>query len=348
MTAGFKLLGQRFTWDAYIFNQLTSPSVGDNKNPRTLPSALDAMMLIGSQAARSLQKKEQKEHRWVNYDEQIVKVQREMDGQLEKRSTFYDDWLYSLSTLFQPLRSRQLFSLSEPWPYKSLNATVASWTELKHDTILYSKQSYAEAGEGEEFEVPLYQAPNPKGYVEPNPLFFSQIVKLAEGILARLKASDFITEEYFDKWEQFKGLAQRAGQIAEKEVQGESMTREDYQWIREMGNAWNRGLLLPRDTGDIIETKDLQMALIADVATDSVFGRVLEVGTGVPQRMVVVCKDAYGGTRLTVGYVYSWYEFSSDKRWTDTEWKEVVYGPRGKERAALGIRLPGWYDTFRK
>jgi hypothetical protein len=93
MTAGFKFLGQRFTWDAYIFNQLTSPSVRDNKNPRNLPSALDAMMLLGSQAARSLQQKEQKEHHWVNYEEQIAKVHREMDGQLEKRSTFYDDWL---------------------------------------------------------------------------------------------------------------------------------------------------------------------------------------------------------------------------------------------------------------
>jgi hypothetical protein len=90
------------------------------------------------------------------------------------------------------------------------------------------------------------------------------------------------------------------------------------------------------------------MALIADVATDYFAGRVLEVGTGVPQRMVVVCKDACGGTRLTVGYVYSWYEFPSAKRWTDTEWKEVVYGPRGKERTALGIQSPGWYDKFRK
>jgi hypothetical protein len=184
--------------------------------------------------------------------------------------------------------------------------------------------------------------------VEPNPVFFSQIANLAGEIAAKLKASDFITEEYFDKWEQFKELAQRAGQIAEKEVKGESITREDYQWIREMRNSLNRGLLLPRDTGEIIETKDLQMALIADVATDYFAGRVLEVGTGVPQRMVVVCKDACGGTRLTVGYVYSWYEFPSAKRWTDTEWKEVVYGPRGKERTALGIQSPGWYDKFRK
>jgi len=348
MTAGFKFFGQRFTWDAYIFNQLTSPSVGNNDNPRNLPSALDAMMLIGSSAARIVQQEEQRKHRWVNYDQQVAKVEREVDGQLAKRSTFYDDWLYSISTLFQPLRSRQLFVLSEPWPYKSLNAGVASWTELKHDTILYSKQSAAEAGEGEVFEVPPYEPPDPKGYVEPNPVFFSQIANLAGEIAAKLKASDFITEEYLDKWEQFKGLAQRAGQIAEKEVKGESITREDYQWIREMRNSLNRGLLLPRDTGDIIETKDLQMALIADVATDYFAGRVLEVGTGVPQRMVVVCKDAYGGTRLTVGYVYSWYEFPSAKRWTDTEWKEVVYGPRGKERTALGIQSPGWYDKFRK
>jgi hypothetical protein len=349
LTAGFKFLGQRFTWDAYIFNQLTSPSVGTNENPRNLPSALDAMMLIGSKAATSLQQEEQKKHRWENYDQQIEKMRQELEGKLKRRSTFYDHWLYSISTLFQPLPSKQLFSLSELWPYKTLNAGSASWTELKHDTILYSEQSAAEMGaEGGEFEVPPYQAPDPKGYVEPNPLFFAETVKLTEAILSRLKAADFITEEYMDKWEQFRGLAQRAGQIAEKEVKGEPVTREDYQWIRELGNSLNRGLLLPRDTGEIIETKDLQMALIADVATDYVEGRVLEVATGAPQRMMVVCKDAYGGTRLTGGYVYSWHEFPSPKRWTDTEWKEVVYGPRSKEKAALGIRSPRWYDKFRK
>jgi hypothetical protein len=198
------------------------------------------------------------------------------------------------------------------------------------------------------FEIPPYQPPDPKGYVEPNPVFFGQMAGLARAILSRLKAADFVTEEYMDKWEQFEGLARRAAQIAEKEVKGESIIREDYRWIRYMGDSLNRGLLLPRDTGDIIETRDLQMALIADVASDYFFGRVLEVATGAPQRMVVVCKDAWGGTRLTVGYVYSWYEFPSDRRWTDTEWKEVVYGPRSRERAALGIRPPAWYDRFRK
>ena len=59
----------------------------------------------------------------------------------------------------------------------------------------------------------------------------------------------------------------------------------------------------------ISDPSDLQMALIADVATDAVHGRVLEVATGTPQRITVVVKDAYGGTRFTVGYVYSWYDF---------------------------------------
>ena len=54
-TAGLKFLGQRYVLDAFIMNQLTSPSVGDDHNPRNLPSALDVMMLLSSQAATDLQ-----------------------------------------------------------------------------------------------------------------------------------------------------------------------------------------------------------------------------------------------------------------------------------------------------
>ena len=89
--------------------------------------------------------------------------------QLAKRSTFYEQCLYGLKTLFLPTSSKQVFALGEPWQYKNLNTGLASWTELKHDTILYAEQSGAEMGGGEEFQIPPYIPPGPKGYVEPNP-----------------------------------------------------------------------------------------------------------------------------------------------------------------------------------
>ena len=349
-TAGFKFLGQRYVLDAFILNQLTSPSVGSDAIPRNLPSGLDVMMLLGSKAATDTQQQVQREHKWPNYEEQIAKVRGLADAQLAKRATFYEQWLSALKTLFLPTASKQFFALGEPWQYKNLNAGLASWTELKHDTILYAEQSAAEAGEGGEFEIPVYEAPGPKGYVEPNPAFFDQLAQTVDQLIALLTGTMFGSEEYLDKFIRYRDLVRQADAIAHKEVAGEPITPEEYEWIASMDHDFDASLLLPRDTDPsaIKDKSNLQMALIADVATDNVQGRVLEEGIGIPQRIVVVVKDASGGTRLTVGYMYSWYEFDSTKRWSDAEWKKIIYSKDGAAMKAQGIKPPGWYSTFLK
>jgi hypothetical protein len=64
LTRGFKFLGQRYTLDAFVLNQLTSPAVGTDSNPRNLPSALDVMMLLGSKAATEVQQTAQRERQF--------------------------------------------------------------------------------------------------------------------------------------------------------------------------------------------------------------------------------------------------------------------------------------------
>jgi len=348
MVRGFRFLGQRFTLDAFLINQMTSPNVGSDLNPRNLPSTLDVMMLLGSKAAAEEQQQAQQRNKWDNYDSQAKKLEGVTQQHLNSPMTFYDDWLGTLNSLYLPTASKQLFALGQPWQYKNLNAGAASWTELKHDTILYAEQSAAEMGEGDEFEIPPYNPPAPKGYVEPNPIFFQRLGQSIDQMLERLKDSGFITDEYLDKFTTFRKLARRAEAIAQKEVSGELITADDYKWIENLQAAFDRPLLLPRDVWVIKDPSDLQMALIADVATDSVQGRVLEVATGTPQRIIVVVKDAYGGTRLTVGYVYSWYEFPSQKRWADSEWKKIIYTKDSSGRKQNNIEPPGWYAKFMK
>jgi hypothetical protein len=347
-TAGLKFLGQRYVLDAFILNQLTSPSVGTDANPRNLPSALDVMMLLGSQAATDLQQKAQKEHQWANYDAQIAKMHTATDAQLNKPSTFYEQWLSSLETLFLPTASQQAFAVREPWQYKSLNTSLASWTELKHDTILYGEQPVAEMGAGEEFEIPPYVPPVPKGYVEPNPAFFRQLTCSLDQMLTSLKSADFITDEYVDKFIRFRDLARQAEAIAQKEISGQPIGRDDYEWIRTLRWSFDASLLLPRDASLLTDRAQLRMAVVADVATDAVAGRVLEEGTGAPQRIVVIVKDVSGGTRLTVGVVYSWFEFAPNRRWSDAEWKNVIYNNDANARKQRGIESPDWYSRFSK
>lgn len=348
MVRGFKFLGQRYTLDALFLNQLTSPSVGTDLNPRNLPSALDVMMLLGSSAATEQQQQIQKQHKWDNYESQTHKLQGVAHEQLAKQSNFYEDWLGILNSLFLPTASKQLFALGKPWQYKNLNAGAASWTELKHDTILYAEQSSAESGEGDEFYIPPYDPPSPKGYVEPNPLFFHRQGQSIDQMLDRLKHSGLITDEYLDKLTTLRELARKAESIAQKELSGNAISAMDYHWIENLNRNFGPELLLPRGAEVITDPSQLQMALIADVATDALGGRVLEVATGTPQRITVVVKDAYGGTRLTIGYVYSWYEFSSGKRWADSEWKKVIYDEGSSAKKENGVEQPSWYAVFSK
>ncbi|MBI4691301.1 MAG: DUF3160 domain-containing protein [Nitrospirae bacterium] len=339
MTSGFKFLGQRFTADAYIFNQLTSPSV-----PRDLPTSLDVMSILGSKAAEETIAKEISAHGWVGvYKSQAEKLKMELINEIEKKETSYSNWLHSLTALYLPAKSKQFFAAKEPWLYKNLNTALGSWTELKHDTILYAEQSYAESGEGSSFDIPVYEPPYVKGYVEPNPDFFDRLLEMVSTIRLDLQKNKFIIGEYNDKLQTFEILVKRAYEIAKKEIEGSLIAREDYRWMLRMARSFDRKLLLPRDTDNIIDSDYLKMALIADVATDAVAGRVLEVAIGVPQKITVAAKDPYGGTRICTGYVYSWYEFADTKRWTDKEWKEFVYA---SDQTKVKKLRPLWYSKF--
>jgi hypothetical protein len=347
-TTGFKFFGQRYTADAEFFQKLTSPTVGDDINPKNLPSALEVMALLGSFPAKNLLPGDW----WKfvrNYPNSFTQVKSEVDGYTTRNweESTYMSWLYSLSSLFLSPGSKQLFMNTNAWGFKSLNAALGSWSELKHDTILYAEQSYSESGEGgDEGPAPpaSYAPPSIKGYVEPVPGFFGRLGRLNGRMKDNLETYGYLTNEYKEKLTAFGDLTKTAEEIAKKEVSGERITEKDFAWIREMPNRFHGGLLLPEGIGDVIEPKYLQMALIADVATDAFNGRVLLEGVGPPQELYVIVKDYWGGIRIAKGVAYTHYEFIDDRRWTDEEWKELVYSPG--DRSRIGGKEHSWYGEL--
>ena len=65
-------------------------------------------------------------------------------------------------------------------------------------------------------------------------------------MLASLKSSDSITDEYADKFTKFRELANQAEEIAQKEISGEPISAKDYEWIRNLRWSFDESLLLPR------------------------------------------------------------------------------------------------------
>ena len=57
--------------------------------------------------------------------------------------------LYLKTSLGHKAEGYPSFMLKQAWDRKELNTFLGSWTELKHDTILYTKQVYADEMGGE-------------------------------------------------------------------------------------------------------------------------------------------------------------------------------------------------------
>ena len=54
------------------------------------------------------------------------------------------NWLATLRELSKPISDSKYPEAmrTRTWGMKTLNTQLASWTQLRHDTVLYAKQSY--------------------------------------------------------------------------------------------------------------------------------------------------------------------------------------------------------------
>jgi hypothetical protein len=360
----FRISGKRFTFDAYIFNQLTSPRVGTDENPRNLPEGTDVMAVLGSRAAENFSARNDAVE---SYSANMRELKSESDEFFKNDATVYTLWLDMLKKGFGGSGSKQFFYNSGAWQWKKLMTASASWAELKHDSILYSKQGGAEMGDGGWY-AGKFAPPYPRGYVEPDPQVFGAIIASIDRILAFFDefqlegrgGSEYEAmleelggyggggEEYTDKLKKFRSLCQSAKSIAEKEVAESPLTLEDYGEIKRIARSFTASLILPGgmeiDYGD---WEKLRMSIVADVATDFLEMRALHVATGAPRKIFVFANDKSGGPRIARGYAYSYYEFPrplGDGRMTDEEWTEMVYDEgRADELKALH---PKWYGEL--
>lgn len=137
---GFRFMGQRFTVDASIFQRLVASEVPG----RGLPKGLDIPAAMGSDEALELLDT-MGETKYEKYSENMAKMKKHIAGLGQKTWTqnLYWGWLYSLLPLTEEKpEGYPIFMRNEAWARKQLNTYLGSWTELKHDTILYAKQVY--------------------------------------------------------------------------------------------------------------------------------------------------------------------------------------------------------------
>jgi len=370
-TKGFRLMGQRFTLDSWLFSEIVSPYSGEYVGPKPplptgkkpftftwddiyaeyrkdrpftwvktdvkacpppamrevkgFPRGLDLMALLGSRRAKEILEN-LGDTEYSDYEKKFSELKKEVDS-LTKRDwskNLYLNWLYVLKSLWNEFGyGYPTFMQTEAWQDKELNTALASWTELRHDTLLYVKQSYTMAEMGGMFEPPPVV-----GYVEPVPEFYARLLALTKMTNQGFKS--LIPQEELEKLmieaglNRFAEILSKLLDISKKELENKPLNDNEYNFIENFGSI-SEGLIGTVSGGEV-DPEILKTVLVADVHTDGNTEKVLEEGVGYIKTAVIAYKLPEGHILLGIGPTFSYYEFKQpmENRLTDEAWREIL------------------------
>jgi len=346
-TKGMRLMGQRFIPDSYMFQQLVFPAVDEYRGTgspftfetsalgsagRYFPRGLDVMAVLGSNRALEILENEG-DTEYDNYYEQLNSLQENFSSLnvTEWNRNLYFSWIYTLKALLNESNTLSpTFMQTTPWLDKQLHTSLASWAELRHDTILYAKQSYTPV---EATSIPPPEKPV-VGYVEPVPEFYTRILALTKMTRTGLTDLNVLTATEIYRLEELESIIQTLIDISKDELENKELTDDDYEFIKNFGENLDGTLA---DVSD----KSKETTIIADVHTDTNSNQVLEEGVGYVDLIIVAYKVPDGRIIAGAGPVFSYYEFKHpmDNRLTDEQWKTMLEDGEEPER-------PDWTSSF--
>ena len=345
VTKSFRFMGQRFIPDSYIFQQLVYDKVklyqGDDR-PFTLvdsqagpirgfPRGLDVPAVFGSARAEAILHSEG-DTEYDGYDAQLAKLRAEFAALPDEQWTenLYWSWLYSLRPLLEVKgEGYPVFMQNQAWADKDLNGFLGSWTELRHDTILYAKQSYTMRATSVPVRPKLVE-----GYVEPVPEFYARMLAMTKMTLKGLDDMKVLDDKAKRRLGALENILQQLLDISVKELAGKQLTKKEYAFIRNFGR--NLDAII---TG--VASRGKETTMIADVHTDQNTKKCLEEGVGYVKMIVVAYRMPDGGIIMGAGPVMSYYEFKHpmEDRLTDEKWKAIL-------KAGKAPAQPKWTGSF--
>ena len=351
----FTFMGQRYVVDSHVFSSVVYDRlvVNGEKVLRMLPDPRDVLFALGHDrvAARL-------EDELTRYQHQgnLHMLRHLVDTYPEDfwAANLYNGWLQAIRAL-NPSTTNAVFPepmRTEAWLDKTMNTQLASWAELRHDTLLYAKQSYTGG------IACMY----PDGYVEPYPDFYAALADYAARAGDQLREvpfeTDWIKERVLDYFATLQSTMGKLEALARKELAEERFDGDDLAFLEELvhmdpgcGDPSYTGWYPDLFFGGTDLHKDFEPT-IADVHTDAndtlACGQpcanspqVLHVGTGLIHLMVFTANSCEG-PRAYVGPVTSYYEHRTVNelvRLTDSEWKERLLGDTPPTR-------PAWTSSF--
>ncbi len=332
----FQFMGQRYVPDSYMFQLLCYDKTGRssvNGQRRLMPKGLDVFAVLGSQRAYELLSPE---FAYENYTKNLATLKDEFSNLTEEEWTrsSYTAWIHSLESLtnVQYDASFPDFMRDIAWKDEKLNTALGSWAQLRHDTLLYAKQTY----------IPVAICSYPEAFVEPNPDFYSRMQQLCQRTMdaVNILPAGSVDQAINSSLTTLKDATQKLQLISTKELTRQPLTAEDTDFVKRI--VWAAQGCGPQPTGWYYYTITniatvanytalLNVPVIADVATFPPgdienLPQIFHVGVGYVDALVVLYPMNNGTLVAAVGPVFSYYEFPliGTKRLNDDEWKAML------------------------
>lgn len=329
-----RFMGQRGLLDSWVFSRVT-----DQERP--LPTGLDVMAAFGSKTAEALiaQNPDQFNSRgWNEYDHRRAEVREKLAAipASEWAKNLYNGWLDVLrAKVTAPPHAVPAFMQTDAWGRMNLVSGLASWAELRHDTLLYGEQTAVEMGDGEE------EQPYVRHFVEPNIPVWSKLLNMVKMLRTGLNERGMLDKDTKEDLDGFKGTLTFLHSCAQKEVAGKPLAKAEHTRIRKIDGELEdviRRLLLRGLSYNTLTEDDTDMALVADV--HSADPLAFTVATGHADDLIAVV-PIEGKLYLARGPVFSYYEFTvpMTDRLTDQKWKAMLREKKAPAR-------PKWTDSF--
>ena len=352
LPVSFKLLGQKFLVDSYVFSEVVFDRIifEGKKVWRPLPDPLDAMAALGNEDALALLERELDQYKYASKMAGLKYLIDAYDEEFWEQS-LYNTWLGAIRALNPPSSSNGLpyFMQTSAWHHEKLNTQLTSWAQLRHDNILYGKQSYT-GGTGCSY---------PYTYVEPYPELYNNLQQFAD------QASGFFSEVLSDQqveskdqiiayYDGYAQIMEKLGNIAQKELEGVKLSEGDVTFLKTMINGymasgpaitgWYNDLFFDKQKG---LSQDYTVADVHTQPTDfggAVVGHVLHVGNGnINMGAFLVENPCNPGQYMAfAGPVSSFHQkvTSNFKRLNDQEWE--AFFSKGEN---LPVR-PDWVSSY--
>jgi hypothetical protein len=376
----FTMMPQRFVVDSWAFSKTVFddifwdndgiPDVGD-KVMRRIPSGLDvAFSVLGNDqivpeiATRIADPNGRVFRDGLPYQHNLAAIRECIDDHDAAfwTNNIYAAWLNCLRAISSPTIGPDFPQAMQTrsWALSSLNTQLASWTELRHDTILYAKQSV----------TGMILCGYPYGYVEPRPEFWSRLNALAtrtHQLLQQVPEEgkkvvnypgyyteySFSTAQLKTNWlatiDRFIAATDTLHSISEKELQHidlapneidflQDVVEKHYEYMargyRTFAGWYPKLFYKPLETAalGINEGSDMWNPMVTDVHTDPTDelspGSILHEAVG-NVNMAFIAVDCGISSQTPIMYagpVLSHYEFElgPTTRQTDAEWRATV------------------------